>query len=55
VVIARRGAGELEWTAIDAELEAGVANLGRRLGGNSDIRQRDLRQKSMRGAERGRD
>jgi len=55
VVIARRGAGELEWTAIDAELEAGVANLGRRLDGNSDIRQSDLRQKSMRGAERGHD
>ena len=55
VVIARRGAGELRWTAIDAELEAGVANLGRRLGGNSDIRQGDLQRKSMRVTERGRD
>jgi ribonuclease P protein component len=55
VVIARRGAGELRWTAIDAELEAGIANLGRRLGDNSDIRQGDLRLKSTGGTERGRD
>jgi ribonuclease P protein component len=34
VVIARKGAGELKWTAIDAELLASVANLGRKLGGN---------------------
>jgi ribonuclease P protein component len=55
VVIARRGAGELQWAALDAELRAGVANLGRRLGGNSDNRQNDVGQKSMRGTERGRD
>jgi len=34
VVIARRGAGELKWTAVDAELLASVANLGRKLGSN---------------------
>src|SRR6185437_5568624 len=34
VVIARKGAGELKWTAIDAELLASVANLRRKLGGN---------------------
>lgn len=34
VVIARKGAGELEWMAIDAELLASVANLSRKLGGN---------------------
>jgi ribonuclease P protein component len=34
VVIARKGAGELKWTAIDTELLASVANLGRKLGGN---------------------
>ena len=33
VVIARRGAGELKWTAIDAELGASVVSLGRKLGG----------------------
>ena len=31
VVIARKGAGELKWTAIDAELLASVVNLGRKL------------------------
>jgi ribonuclease P protein component len=50
VVIARRGAGELDSAAIAAELKAGVASLSRRLGGKSDIRQ-----ESMRGTERGRD
>ncbi len=34
VVIARKGAGELRWMALDAELLASVANLGRKLGGN---------------------
>lgn len=34
VVIARRGAGELKWMAIDAELLASVTNLRRRLGSN---------------------
>jgi len=33
VVIARKGAGELEWTAIDAELLGGVAKLGCKLSG----------------------
>ena len=55
VIIARGGAGELEWAAIDAELQAGVANLGRKLGGKSEIRQDGIGQKSMRGTERGRD
>ncbi len=31
VVIARKGAGELQWLAIDAELFASVANLRRKL------------------------
>jgi ribonuclease P protein component len=31
VVIARKGAGELKWTSLDAELLANVANLGRKL------------------------
>jgi hypothetical protein len=31
VVIARKGAGELKWTALDAELLASVTNLGRKL------------------------
>ena len=31
VVIARKGAGELKWMSLDAELLASVANLGRKL------------------------
>ncbi|MGH7914091.1 MAG: ribonuclease P protein component [Candidatus Binataceae bacterium] len=34
VVIARKGAGELKWIAIDAELLASVTNLRRKLGSN---------------------
>ncbi len=34
VVIARKGAGELPWMAIDAELLASVASLRRKLVGN---------------------
>ena len=34
VVIARKGAGELKWAAIDTELLACVANLGRKLDSN---------------------
>lgn len=37
VVIARKGAGELEWTTINAELLASVAGLGRRLGANPKL------------------
>jgi ribonuclease P protein component len=38
VIIARRGAGELDWTAIDAELQASTAGLGRKLGDKSEAR-----------------
>ncbi len=46
VVIARKGAGELKWMAIDAELLDSVANLRRKL--DSHIKPRS-------GTERGRD
>lgn len=38
VVIARKGAGELKWMALDAELLASVANLGRKLLSDPKIR-----------------
>jgi hypothetical protein len=34
VVIARKGAGELDWTALEAELLAGADNLRRKLDSN---------------------
>ncbi|HVB82020.1 MAG TPA: ribonuclease P protein component [Candidatus Binataceae bacterium] len=46
VVIARKGAGELEWMAIDAELLASVVNLRHKLG---------ARLKDQSATERGRD
>jgi ribonuclease P protein component len=46
VVIARKGAGELNWMAIEAELLASAYNLLRKLGGNL---------KTQSGTERGRD
>lgn len=38
VVIARKGAGELKWMALDAELLASVADLGRKLLSDPKIR-----------------
>ena len=66
VVIARKGAGELNWTALDAELLAGADNLRRKLDSNlktqsgqtqspSPIRARPNPGQTLSGPGRGRD